>query len=456
MSRNTTVWQIDPDIYEIYALAFSPNGEYLAVGSDDERIIFYRIGTDVTRVKTISTTGKVNDLAWSPDGRLISDGKKVWQITVVHADMPVNLSVTSIDSINAGETFTLDFIVTDVSDLAGWQLGVTFNPAVLRAVSVNEGNFLRKGGGNTFFQSGEIDNTTGEIDGVTATFIGSVGISGGGKLLSITFEAKTSGMGLLALNNVQFIASSAEVIAYDITINPIIVGDGMLAWDVNSDGVVDLVDLIHVSQNFGATDSTRPRVDVNADGTVNISDLMIVAQHLGESTNPAAPIGEDLRVLPLLAQVHPQADSYINPEMIQKWIDMAYASDDGSIGFQLGVANLKRLLVAMTPAETTLLPNYPNPFNPETWIPYHLAHAADVRLTIYDIKGTIVRQLDLGHQPAGYYADRSKAAYWDGRNENGESVASGVYFYQLRAGRSGLSVPHRRDYLQVRRMVILK
>ena len=253
-----------------------------------------------------------------------------------------------------------------MSDLAGWQLGITFNPAVLRAVSVNEGNFLKKGGGNTFFQSGEIDNTTGEIDGVTATFIGSVGISGDGKLLSISFEAKTSGMGLLALNNVQFIASSAEVIAYDITINPIIVGDGMLAWDVNSDGVVDLVDLIHVSQNFGATDSTRPRVDVNADGTVNISDLIIVAQHLGESTNPAAPIGEDLRVLPLLAQVHTQADSYINPEMIQKWIDMAYASDDGSIGFQLGVANLKRLLVAMTPAETALLPNYPNPFNPET------------------------------------------------------------------------------------------
>ena len=86
-----------------------------------------------------------------------------------------------------------------------------------------------------------------------------------------------------------------------------------------------------------------------------------------------------------------------------------------------------------TPAASELLPNYPNPFNPETWIPYHLAHAADVALTIYDTKGVPVRRLDLGHQSAGYYTDRAKAAYWDGRNNSGKSVASGVYFYQLHA-----------------------
>ena len=121
-----------------------------------------------------------------------------------------------------------------------------------------------------------------------------------------------------------------------------------------------------------------------------------------------------------------------------------------------GIAVLEQLLTALIPQETALLPNYPNPFNPEPWIPYHLADAADVILTIYDTKGALVRQLELGHQPAGYYTDRAKAAYWDGCNANGESVASGVYFYQLRASRSGLSVPHRRDYAATRRMVILK
>ena len=100
----------------------------------------------------------------------------------------------------------------------------------------------------------------------------------------------------------------------------------------------------------------------------------------------------------------------------------------------------------LTPKETTLLPNYPNPFNPETWIPYHLAREADVAITIYDTKGRLVRQLALGYQEAGHYAARGKAAHWNGRNERGEAVASGIYFYQFRAG----------DYVASRRMVIVK
>ena len=113
---------------------------------------------------------------------------------------------------------------------------------------------------------------------------------------------------------------------------------------------------------------------------------------------------------------------------------------------QWGIHFLEQLLIALTPKETVLLPNYPNPFNPETWIPYQLAKPADVQIAIYDVKGELVRRLDLGHQQPGHYTERIKAAYWDGRNERGESVASGVYFYQFRAG----------DYTATRRMVILK
>ena len=98
------------------------------------------------------------------------------------------------------------------------------------------------------------------------------------------------------------------------------------------------------------------------------------------------------------------------------------------------------------PAETQLLHNYPNPFNPETWIPYQLAEDAFVTLTIYDLNGQIVRTLDVGHQVAAVYQNRSKAIYWDGRNEVGESVASGVYFYHLSAD----------DYSATRKMVIVK
>ena len=98
------------------------------------------------------------------------------------------------------------------------------------------------------------------------------------------------------------------------------------------------------------------------------------------------------------------------------------------------------------PEKTSLLSNYPNPFNPETWIPYQLATSADVTLMIYDIKGRVVRDIDLGHQPAGIYQSKSRAAYWDGRNALGEPVASGVYFYTLKAG----------DFTATRKMLIRK
>ena len=98
------------------------------------------------------------------------------------------------------------------------------------------------------------------------------------------------------------------------------------------------------------------------------------------------------------------------------------------------------------PHQTQLLANYPNPFNPETWIPYHLANPSDVQITIYDVRGNVVRRLELGHQQEGYYTNRSHAAYWDGTNAVGERVVSGVYFYQLRAN----------EVSPLRKMVILK
>ena len=93
-----------------------------------------------------------------------------------------------------------------------------------------------------------------------------------------------------------------------------------------------------------------------------------------------------------------------------------------------------------------MLRNYPNPFNPETWIPYQLAESAEVTLTIYDINGQLIRRLAVEHQAAGMYQSRSRAAYWDGRNQLGEPVASGLYFYTLTAD----------EFSATRRMMIVK
>ncbi len=111
-----------------------------------------------------------------------------------------------------------------------------------------------------------------------------------------------------------------------------------------------------------------------------------------------------------------------------------------------GLIRLPALVAYEIPQETELLANYPNPFNPETWIPYRLAEDGFVTLTIYDREGHAVRTIDVGHRVAAVYESRSKAVYWNGRNEFGETVASGVYFYHLNAG----------DYSQTRKMLILK
>jgi len=98
------------------------------------------------------------------------------------------------------------------------------------------------------------------------------------------------------------------------------------------------------------------------------------------------------------------------------------------------------------PSQTCLLPNYPNPFNPETWIPYQLAKSTDVTVQIYDIHGRLVRKLALGHQSAGRYMNRRTAAYWDGKNDTGERVSTGMYLYSLSAD----------SYQMTRKMVIVK
>ena len=204
--------------------------------------------------------------------------------------------------------------------------------------------------------------------------------------------------------------------------------------DVNQDGQVNIIDLLLVISTLGDTPPALLFGDVNEDNRVTIDDVLLVIEALDDPVTAAAPANNG-GILPLEGAT------------LEAHLNRLRSHNDGSLKYRRAIAFFQNLLAAVVPPDRTeLLANYPNPFNPETWIPYHLAHDADVRLTIYDIQGAQVRQLDLGHQLAGYYTDRTKAAYWDGRNAFGESVASGVYFYHLSAG----------EYSATRRMVIVK
>ncbi len=356
------------------------------------------------------------------------------EYTVIPPDMVSRPSFSASETnVLTGDTFTLDLNAENISDLAGWQTDIAFDPNVLEAVEVTEGDFLKSEGADTFFGGGTIDNAVGKIAGLFSARQSEVGASGTGALLTVTFMAKLSGESEITLENFEFGSITGDIIPVVPPIITITVGD-YPAWDVNQDGRVSILDLILVAQDFGSDAPTNLRTDVNRDGVVNIQDLIIVAQHFGETTDSAAP--------PFVA-----IDSNeLTPAMVKAWIKQAQVEDDGSVAFRQGIENLQRLLASLIPEKTVLLANYPNPFNPETWIPYHLAKDADITLTIYATNGAVVRTLALGHQDAGIYQSRSRAAYWDGTNDVGERVGSGVYFYQLQVDNM--------SYL--RKMVILK
>ncbi len=205
------------------------------------------------------------------------------------------------------------------------------------------------------------------------------------------------------------------------------------AADVNRDGIVNIIDIILITSNFDAPDlvvlgQRAIYPDVNSDGTLDVRDLVIVAAEI--STDAAAP----------LLSKYPAKVSNLTAENLTQWIELAKRLDTEELQTRKGIAVLEQLLITLTfverlPEDTALLANYPNPFNPETWIPYQLASPAGVRISIHSADGKLVRALDLGALPAGMYHSKSRAAYWDGRNEVGEGVASGVYFYTFTAGK---------------------
>ena len=206
-------------------------------------------------------------------------------------------------------------------------------------------------------------------------------------------------------------------------------------YDINEDGAINNTDMRLVAADINKSGDaiTNRRADVDGSGTVDVTDLILVLGNL--DADVAAPaIDVDLKAMD------------VDFDRVQEQVEVLLASGDRSIAAQRALLYLQHLLALARPDETVLLANYPNPFNPETWIPYHLSESTDVRVNIYDAQGVLVRVLPLGHQTAGYYTSRSRAAYWDGLNALGERVASGIYFYQLQTD----------TVSPMRKMVILK
>lgn len=318
----------------------------------------------------------------------------------------VHVTPILVNSPEVGETIIFNADITGGENIASYELYWHYDSSALEFLASEKGGYIPTSG-----RSKGIGNGDGTLE--TASFrVKTIKSS----TISVT-GFFTAPNGLISIPTFE----SAQVNAF-------------VFGDVNRDGEVNIQDLVLVAANFGkpVPDEGHP-ADVNGDGKIDIVDLVKVAGALSNGTSAPA----------LLAQVQ---DIDLTKKDVEQWLSRAQQQKLTDPTSLQGIRFLEQLLVALTPKETALLPNYPNPFNPETWIPYQLAKSADVSISIYAANGTLVRTLDLGHQPVGIYQSRSRAAHWDGKNAVGEPVASGVYFYTLKAG----------DYSATRKMLIRK
>ena len=370
----------------------------------------------------------VSSILFSPDGQTLAVitsvenfGNFLSTIRLWDFSTQVNIAPSPVQSPAIGEQLSVDVNIVNGKGTGGYQVSVDFDETAFRYVESANGDYLPPG---AFAVPPDVSD--GKVT-IGATSLAGTG-DGDGTLATLTFEVVDIKESILALSGVILTDSDGEYLPYHV-FNGLVTGS--LLGDVNRDGVVNILDLVQVASRFNQR-ADIGKEDINGDGVVNIVDLVKVAGALGAGA--AAP------------SLHPRALAMFTATEVQRWLSQAQLLNLTDATSQRGIRFLEQLLAALTPKEAALLPNYPNPFNPETWIPYQLAESADVTLRIYAVDGAVVRTLALGHQPIGIYQDKIRAAYWDGRNALGESVASGIYFYTLTAG----------DFTATRKMLIRK
>ena len=409
---------------DVYAVDYSPDGSAIVSGSGDRTVRLWSAETGELLKTMTQHSGTVRTVAFSPDGTLIASGS---------ADRTVRLW-----NAQTGKQ------IASMKEHGRTIYSVAFSP---------DGTVLASGSADKTIRFWDVSSQSlihTRTVGGSAGLVFSVAFSPDGSTLAAgnqdgTVHLWASGNGRHKETLVGH-TGTVYAVAYSPDSQTLISGSRdrtLRFWetpsvdpDVNGDGAVDGADLIALGESYGMTvaDGADPDADVNGDGVVDITDVLLVVDALAGQA-AAAPALASSREAPSVPQV-------------SVWLNDANGLMVRSDSAKRGIAVLESMLLSagQVVSKSALLPNYPNPFNPETWIPFELAEASRARMTIYNSAGQIVRTLDLGQLPAGAYRSRAKAAHWDGRNALGEPVASGVYYVRIEAG----------SFTALRRMVVLK
>lgn len=312
------------------------------------------------------------------------------------------------------ENFEVDVKIENAKELAEFQVDhFTYNPEVLELIELRNIGKIFGSLNVTLVERPKIDNEEGTVSNIVVAKEGNRAVSDNGILFTAKFESKSAGVSDLQLRNVVLGDLKHNRLKCEFVWGNVQVIERILSYDINKDGKIDILDLTLVGKNFGKKipPDAKPNPDLNRDGIVDDKDLKLVNEHLGENY-------------------------YMPPEPPEFGPPPPPAS---------APAELKLQPIGGQP-KNWLGQNYPNPFNPETWIPYSLSQNSQVTIDIYNSQGEKVRTLNPGYQLTGEYIDRGSAAHWDGRNELGEKVKSGVYFYSI----------HTHNFTKTKKMVILK